>query len=279
LALRVALLISASLLLSGCVKAKPATESREACGSCHPAHYAEIGACAECHRGQPSAARKELAHARLLSGKASEHRLTNGKAVTEGRQLVEAAACRRCHTIGGLGNRLAANLDLVVWKREQRELMTSITAPVENMPAFGFDRGQSEALIAFLLNGARPDAAEETYRVQFARDAERAPSTFDAKCGGCHRLLAPAGPEGSGGQGPNLSGLFTPYYPKTAPGQREWSGKVLAEWIANPRALRPSTLMPPVPLNESEFQKVLESIGAPGAPTPARAPGSGATPR
>ena len=278
MALRIALLISAALLF-GCVKAKPASEPLEACASCHAAHYAELGACAECHRGEPSAARKELGHARLLSGRAAEHGLTNGKAVSEGRQLVEAAACRRCHTIGGLGNRLATNLDSVVWKREQRELMTSITTPVENMPVFGFGRGQSEALIAFLLNSARPNAEEETYRVQFVRDVTHAPSTFDDKCGGCHRLLTSLGPQGSGGQGPNLSGLLTSFYPKTAPDQREWSEKVLADWVKNPRALRPSTLMPPVSLDASELEKVMESIRALGAPTPARAPGSAATPR
>jgi mono/diheme cytochrome c family protein len=278
LALRVALLISAALFF-GCVKPKPADETREACGSCHARHYASIGTCAECHRGEPSAARKELGHARLLSGRAAEHSLTGGKAVSEGRQLVEATACRRCHTIGGLGNRLATNLDNVVWKREQRELMTSITTPVENMPVFGFDRGQSEALIAFLLNSARPNAEEEIYRVQFVRDATHAPSTFDDKCGGCHRLLTPLGPQGSGGQGPNLSGLLTSFYPKTAPDGREWSKKVLADWVKNPRALKPSTIMPPVPLNESEFAKVLEAIRAPAAPTPALAPGSAGTPR
>ena len=250
----------ASLLLVGCVKAGTEAEPREACGSCHTAHYAAIGACVECHRGQPSSARKELAHARLLSGRAAEHGLRNGPAVREGQELVEAAACRRCHTIGGLGNTLATNLDRVVWKREQRELMTSITAPVENMPVFGFDRGQSEALIAFLLNRAPPTEAEEAYRVSFDRDATRTPSIFDDKCGGCHRLLTSAGPQGSGRQGPNLSGLLTSFYPKTAPGERGWSEKVLADWIANPRALRPAAIMPPVPLNETELHQIMEAI-------------------
>jgi len=260
LGFRLAAVISASMLALGCVKARTAAEPREGCSSCHAAHYAEIGACAECHRGQPSAARKELAHARLLSGRAAEHRLANGNAVMEGRKLVEAAACRRCHTIGDQGNRLATKLDSVVWKREQGDLMASITEPVENMPAFGFDRGQAEALIAFLLSRARPDASEEAYRVQFARDAIRAPSAFEDKCGGCHRLLTPLGPQGFGRRGPNLSGLFTSFYPKTAPGERTWSQKVLADWVRNPRALRPGSIMPPVLLSEAELQRINESI-------------------
>jgi mono/diheme cytochrome c family protein len=186
--------------------------------------------------------------------------------VSEGRKLVEASACRRCHTIGGQGNRLATNLDSVAWNREQSELLTSITQPVENMPVFDFDRGQAEAVIAFLLSGARPDASDEAYRVQFARDASRAPTIFEDKCGGCHRLLTSPGPRGFGKRGPNLSGLLTSFYPRTAPGERAWSEKVLTDWVANPRAGRTNTIMPPVPLSEAELQQVLESIRDSGAP-------------
>lgn len=264
--LRLALLISASLLLQGCVKARSTAEAREGCGSCHAPHHTDAGACEDCHRGQPSAARKELAHARLLSGKAAEYGQRSGPAVSEGRKLVEAAACRRCHTIGGLGNHLATNLDGVVWKREQSELVTSITQPVENMPVFDFDRGQADAVIAFLLSGARPDTSDEAYRVQFARDASRTPSTFEDKCGGCHRLLTTLGPRGFGKRGPNLSGLLTSFYPRTAPGERAWSEKTLIDWVANPRAARPNTIMPPVPLREADLQQVLESIRDSGAP-------------
>lgn len=192
--------------------------------------------------------------------------------MTEGRQLIEAAACRRCHTIDGLGNRLATNLDHAVWKREQRELMTSITEPVENMPVFDFDRGQAEAVIAFLLNRARPGSSDETYRVQFARNPPAKPATFEEKCGGCHRLLTTLGPRGYGRRGPNLSALLTPFYPKTASGERAWSEKTLAEWVGNPRAARPSTIMPPAPLSDLELGQVLASIRDSGAPVRGKSP-------
>jgi cytochrome c2 len=65
-----------------------------------------------------------------------------------------------------------------------------------------------------------------------------------------------------GRQGPNLSGFFTSFYPKTAPGERAWSEKVLTDWVANPRALRPGAVMPPVPLDPAELQQVMESIRA-----------------
>ncbi len=265
--LRLSVLICASLLAFGCVKDRPASvEARGSCVSCHAPHYTDAGSCDDCHRGQPSSARVDLAHARLLTGRVAEHGLATGRAVTEGRQLVEAAACRRCHTIDGLGNRLATNLDQAVWKREQRELMTSITEPVENMPVFDFDRGQAEAVIAFLLNRARPGSSDETYRVQFARNPSAKPSTFEEKCGGCHRLLTTLGPRGYGRRGRNLSGLLSPFYPRTAPGERTWSEKALNDWVANPRAARPHTIMPPVPLGEVELREVLESIRSSGAP-------------
>ncbi len=136
--------------------------------------------------------------------------------------------------------------------------MTSITEPVENMPVFAFDRGQAEAVVAFLLNSARPDPAEETYRVQFTREAVRARSVFEEKCGGCHRRLTPLGPEGSQKDGPNLSGLLTSFYPKTAPGNQAWSREALAAWIANPRAFRPGTLMPPVSMTKDEIQQIID---------------------
>lgn len=267
MALRIAAVIAASMLFVACVRAKPG-DPRAGCSSCHAPHYAEVGACAECHRGQPAAARKELAHARLLSGRAAGYLLANGKAVSEGRHLVDIASCRRCHTIGGKGNTLATNLDNVVWNREQKELMGSITEPVENMPVFGFDGGQTEALVAFLLSGAQLNPAEETYRVQFTREEVRAPSVFDEKCGGCHRRLTPLGPEGSRKDGPNLSGLLTDFYPGTAPGDRPWSRKALAAWIANPREFRPGTLMPPVSMNEDEINQVVDRAGEAGVSAP-----------
>jgi mono/diheme cytochrome c family protein len=186
--------------------------------------------------------------------------------VREGARLVDAASCRRCHTIGGKGNRLATNLDGVVARREQPELAAAITAPAESMPTFGFDRGQTESIVAFLLNVARPDAPDDGYRVHFARAPARPSTVFEQRCGGCHRLLGPSGPRGTGDQGPNLSGLFTPFYPPTATGDRPWSASALAEWVGNPRALRATTTMPPVSLTAGELREVTEELGGGALP-------------
>jgi mono/diheme cytochrome c family protein len=262
LAPRAALLIAALLLvLGGCLKAPSSAARERGCRSCHEAHYVREGACHECHRGNPGAEREELAHARLLTGRVAEHRLPAGLAPREGQRLVEGLACRRCHSIGGKGNRLATDLDKVVWKRDQPQLVSSIRAPVENMPVFGLDEGQAEAIVAFLLRSGRPDEPEDTYRVQFERRAGASLTVFEKQCGGCHRFLGPAGPVGTASIGPNLSGLFTPFYPPTAPGSRPWTAKALADWLRNPRVSRPHSTMPPFALSGDELRQVTAELG------------------
>ena len=257
---RAALLI-AVLALGGCLKAPSTTPRETGCRSCHAPHYIREGACRDCHRGNPDAAREELAHERLLTRRAAELRLPGSLALREGRRLVETLACRRCHAIGGRGNALATSLDTVVWKREQAELVQSILEPVENMPRFGLDEGQAEALVAFLLRSGSPDRPQDTYRVHFSRGTGEGTTVFERECGGCHRLLGPTGPLGTGNAGPNLSGLFTPFYPPTAPGNRRWDEKALRDWLRNPRAARAHTTMPPVALREDDLRKVTAELG------------------
>jgi mono/diheme cytochrome c family protein len=261
LAPRAAVLIAA-LLVGGCLKAPSGVARDAGCRSCHEAHYLREAACQDCHRGNPGAERKDLAHDRLLFGRAAEHRLPDGLALREGQRLVETLACRRCHTIGAKGNRLATDLDRVVWKREQAKLVSSIREPVENMPRFGLDERQAEAIIAFLLSSGSPGRSQDRYRVRFTRGVSASPTAFEKQCGACHRFLGRAGPVGTGGVGPNLSGLFTPFYPPSAPGQRAWTSKSLADWLRNPRASRPVTIMPPVALSEDELRQVTAELGS-----------------
>lgn len=249
------------MLLGGCLKAPRLGDAASGCGSCHAPHYVQVRECHGCHRGDPAAARKELAHARLLTGGAAEHALPAGPVVREGRQLVERLACRRCHTIGGEGNHLATDLDSVVWKREQEQLAVSISVPVESMPDFRLERQQVDAVIAFLLSGGNCDKPLDSYRVRFDRAVTDTSSAFDDKCGGCHRFLGSLGPRGRGSAGPNLSGLFTAFNPKTAPGDRSWTAKDLAAWVRAPRSLRPATTMPPISLTEDELQRVTTELG------------------
>jgi len=281
LAARTAVLIAAAALLAGgllggCLRAPAAEPGGSGCTACHAVHYARDGSCVDCHRGRAAATRKELAHERLIRGRAAQFRLVNGAAPAEGGRLVEALACRRCHTIAGTGNRLASQLDRVVWQREQDALVASIREPVDGMPAFGLDAPRAESIVSFLLRSGDPHATEETYRVRFERHASVAngrgvPTTvFERQCGPCHRVLTPAGLVGAGTAGANLSGLFTPFYPKTAPRDARtpstdatWTRQALADWLRNPRAARPGTTMPPVALDDADLQRLLRELSAP----------------
>jgi cytochrome c2 len=260
LAPRAAVLTAIALLATGCLKPPRDAASVPACGGCHEPHYTAQGRCEECHRGDPAATRQELAHAWLLTGGAAEHALPDGPVVREGRQLVERLACRRCHTIAGEGNRLSTELDAVVWKREQAQLALSITQPVENMPDFGLEPRQIEAVIAYLLSAGSRDKPLDSYRVHFERAGADRTSVFEDKCGGCHRFLSPQGARGRGSAGPNLSGLFTPLYPRTAEGDRPWTAQALADWVKNPRHVRRTTTMPPLALSEDELRRVTEEL-------------------
>jgi cytochrome c2 len=150
----------------------------------------------------------------------------------------------------------------VVWKREQAELVQSMREPVESMPRFGLDAGQAEAIVAFLLRSGSPDRPQDTYRVHFARGTREGTSVFERECGGCHRLLGPRGPLGTGNAGPNLSGLFTEFYPATAPGDRRWDEKALRDWLTNPRAARAHTTMPPRALADEDLRKLIADLSS-----------------
>jgi len=262
LASRLPLLIAPVLLLAGgCAKTNAEFHAAESCRTCHAPHHLDRGPCASCHGGDPAAARKELAHHRLITGRAAEHGSPDSPAVAEGRRSVERLACRRCHSVDGSGNRHATNLDRVAWRRDQGELASSIAKPVENMPRFGLDEGQTEAVIAYLLRSADPKLGTTTYRVRFSKRRAARDSVFETRCGGCHRTLSAASPLGKGSAGPNLSGVFTTFFPPSAPGNRLWTPVTLERWLENPRALRPRTAMRPVRLDARDFRILVDELG------------------
>lgn len=234
---------------------RPATATdAPSCNGCHPVHYETRGTCTGCHRGDPATRRRDLAHADLLTGAAAAWSMAGAPALAEGERLRDALGCRRCHVTGGRGNALAQSLDALAWKRTQAQLRTSIIEPATFMPDFGLARKQADALIAVLLRDGARGARESRYLVHFRGDAPAAPNAFVKKCGPCHRALTAAGPLGIGADGPNLSGLLTPFYPATD--GRAWTAARLADWLRNPRAERPAALMRPVELTPEELAQV-----------------------
>jgi mono/diheme cytochrome c family protein len=263
LARRLAVLIVAAFpLMGGCVGAHPSAASAGApmCRSCHEPHHADLGTCVECHRGNASTDRKDLAHDHLLTSRAALHSVGSSAPVVAGGRLVERAACRRCHRIGGEGNQVATELDRVVWDRSQDDLRRAIMAPNGHMPRFGLTGEQADEAIAYLLNVARAGRDPGPYRVYFTRSAAGATGAFETHCGRCHRALTSEGALGMASGGPNLSGLLTPYYPRTAPGEVAWSAAALRDWIHNPRAARHAAVMPPLRLNDGELIEVVGQL-------------------
>ena len=188
----------------------------------------------------------------------------------QGAALIEQAACRRCHTIDGTGNAQATEPGAVAWTRSQDELLAAIERPVDQMPRFGFDRRQAETLIAYLIATRRRAGAHDAYRVRFSGEKAIRSSPFEERCGPCHRMLTPAGALGAGADGPNLSGLFTRFYPATAQGDRRWSPQSLRTWLSNPRAVRPATTMPPGHPTDDDIAAIVAQLAPSGGPSPSR---------
>lgn len=243
-------------------------QARQLCLTCHPAHYAERGGCSDCHLGNPAAGRKNIAHAGLRGGKYARFTLGNVVQNKENEQLMEQLACRRCHVSGGRGNRLAVSLDAAAARRTADELARSIKHPVASMPDFALPEEQVTALVNAVLAGSmgRHISGEGVAeKVHFTTSGTKKVDVFSTKCGSCHRLLSQRlAALGTGGIGPNLSGLLSPWYPKTFRNGEAWNSRNLALWLKNPRAIRPEARMQPVSLTVAELKELEALLVVPG---------------
>jgi cytochrome c2 len=174
---------------------------------------------------------------------------------------MERFACRRCHTVGRQGNRLAANLDTARSSISVENMDKALSTPAFYMPVFGFTPDQRADIITALLATEQPAAPprDQATIVHFADAAHTATDLFTRQCGSCHKILSPQiGGAGRSDIGPNLSGLLTPHYPRTLPGNTAWNPKNLAQWLDNPRRFRKASLMRPVRLTPPEFRQLLQ---------------------
>jgi len=232
------------------------------CLACHPAHYAERGRCGDCHRGNPASGRRNIAHAGLRAGKYVRYTLGDARQLKAGEALLDQLACRRCHASAGRGNTLATSLDESAARRTAPELAHAIRRPVANMPDFALAEEQVTTLVNALYAGSQGRVASEAVpvKVHFSASATQRADIFSTRCGSCHRILsARLGSVGTGNIGPNLSGLFSIYYPKSFRNGAAWSAPNLNTWLKNPREIRPWARMQPVTLTGAEA-KELESI-------------------
>lgn len=238
---------------------------RQLCLVCHPVHYVEHGGCIDCHRGNPSSDRKNIAHRMLIAGRYARFTLGETSQVLQGKRLIDQYACRRCHVIGGKGNRLSVSLDRSAARTPPEELASSILKPVRNMPDFGLEQNRADLLVNALLLAAASSRgiapAVNPQVVHFDKAAGTGQDAFSMKCGPCHRALTDRlGALGRGDTGPNLSGLLSPFYPETFRERGPWTERDLGTWLKNPRLIKRGALMQPVPLAGREFRELADSL-------------------
>ena len=236
---------------------------RQLCLSCHPAHYTERGRCNDCHLGNPASERKNIAHAGFRKGKHARFTLGEKTFVTYEQHLMDQLACRRCHISAGRGNRLAVSLDGAAVRRTAGELALSIKQPVANMPDFALNEEQVTTLVNAILDASQGRNTDKSapVGVHFITSGKKNPDVFSTKCGGCHRILSErCGAIGISEIGPNLSGLFSTYYPKTFKNNGAWTIPNMNTWLKNPREIRRWSKMQPVALTEVETKELVSII-------------------
>jgi len=244
-------------------------ETGELCLSCHPRHYAALGGCSACHRGNPASKRLNVAHQGLVAGRHARFTLKGERVLEQGETLLQRLGCRRCHVVGARGNRLAASLDRVAAMRSSAELVASLKTPAAAMPDFRLDGERIDLLInaLYAAAGKGGSSGERPLAVHFRRDGASGGDPFSVKCGPCHRALnSRLGAVGVGVIGPDLSGLFSPFYP-VSPAGEPWTVRRLATWLKNPRSVRPWSVMRPLTLTASELEQLAGVLAV--APSPA----------
>ena len=256
-----AVLITAILLT--CVLPVIASPSNS-CLECHSVHYAEQGGCAFCHRGNQRTSRKKLAHSGFIRGRYAGFTNSRSVELLSGIQLAEKAACRRCHVLNGTGNRLATNLDSLLWTTQPEAIRSALVNPALYMPNFHFSENDLERLVTTVLAGGLKTGKalkEPPLVVHFSAAESAKLNIFVKNCGSCHKLLSKRdGGLGSGIVGPNLSGLLSQFYPQTFEDNKAWDEEKLKRWLKNPRTVRKNAVMRPITLKPEEWNQLLKTF-------------------
>lgn len=255
------------------VPATAAFAGKVSCLHCHTPHYQPNGGCVGCHRGDDRTDRVRIAHTNLIPARFAHFTLGNSPPVKRGKKLQQLFACRRCHTVAGKGNRLAADLDRFAVSAAPQEIFDAMKSPVLFMPSFRFDDRQMTDLVNAILAGggkAGRKGRDAPQAVHFEDGGKNGENAFVKQCGACHRALTERlGGVGRGEIGPNLSGLFTEFYPGRYRGEERWSAQNLKKWLGNPRKARQNARMQPVRLKADEFEWLVDILKvAPSPPLP-----------
>lgn len=235
-----------------------------------------MGTCVSCHRGDDRTDRKRIAHYRLIPARYATFSLQGSEHVARGKAILERFGCRRCHVVRRQGTKLAASLDRLGAKSTD-ELVAALDRPAIHMPDFRFSSTDRDDLVNYILwlekaeprqGTAKGQGTEIPVVVHFTRIDQGREHSFEKQCGGCHKALTVSlGGVGRGVIGPNLSALFTIFYPGKYRDSEKWTPERLREWLKNPRKVRSLTTMPPVVLEKGEAERIIEllSVDSPTA--------------
>lgn len=232
------------------------------CLACHGVHDPAQPDCVWCHGGNPASERGEIAHHRLIAARFASFRDPQSPQVLGGEQQVKSLGCRRCHTIGGEGNRLATDLDQLAPRVTPERREQALESPVLFMPNFHLGAADRATLVTYLLAAQLKVKASATPpKIVHFSASGATERVFDKQCGACHQLLSARwGALGHGNLAPNLSGLLSPFYPTPPKKDASWTEKSLRDWLKNPRSFRPKALMPPVVLSAEEASELLKEF-------------------
>jgi mono/diheme cytochrome c family protein len=259
-----AFLVTALLTFLTAVEIVPAGQN--VCVTCHRPHPSRQENCISCHRGDDRTERKEIAHYDLIAGRFAYYTLEKSPVVERGKELLDRLACRRCHRYAGRGNRLANNLDATAMGEKAQDIYDSIKSPALFMPNFYLDENQIAALVNAILARAKSEKipeGETAIVVHFQTAQHRRKNVFAGQCGKCHTILSESsGGLGSGDIGPNLSGLFSEFYPRTYREAESWNPERLKRWLENPRDIRMNAVMQPLRLSLDEFDQLLRIMNS-----------------
>jgi cytochrome c2 len=252
------LLILLILLMPGVAEA-----ASKGCLDCHPAHHVDRGGCISCHRGNDLTDRKRIAHYRLIPARYASFTLPGSDRVERGKKLVERFGCRRCHIADKHGTSLAASLEHLGAKAPE-ELAAAIDLPAYYMPDFRFSAADRDDIVNYLMwlgHGGEAGGKETPVVIHFVKKEREREHPFVKRCGGCHKVLTETiGGVGRGAVGPNITALFTPFYPRLYRKGEPWTTERLREWLKNPRTARPAAVMPPVALEAKELEQIEELL-------------------
>ncbi|MEA3464865.1 MAG: selenite/tellurite reduction operon c-type cytochrome lipoprotein ExtS [Thermodesulfobacteriota bacterium] len=245
------------------------------CLACHQHCHGEVVwqrdsvvplVCTQCHRGNNRTTRKTISHHFLIDAAHAWYRLPLSRVYLDGKKRIDQLSCRRCHLQNKQGNTLAINLDQLLATASVDEIETALRVSALYMPNFSISQGDLIALVTQVLAGglAAPPVSGSAPVVVHFEDNIKSEHLFVKHCGVCHRVLTHhQGGLGHGLIGPNLSGLFTPFYPATAKDGQHWTREAVVVWLKNPRKIRPLTRMPPVTLINDEALMLVDATWPP----------------